>query len=86
MKIRNPFRRSRIVAGENPFRNKTSLGKFLGQLAAGVIEGRISEREAEVSQKLVTDFLRLLAVQDFAFELDAVTSPRPDRKELSYAT
>jgi len=69
----------------NPFKDKATLGKFLGSVAAGVFTGELTVKEARQIELLTTDFFKLLGVKDFAFELSDVITSEPSRK-LPYAT
>lgn len=79
-------RKRRAALEQNPFTNRITLAKFLGTVAADLINGQISEKEARATERLVADFYRLLTFKDFSFEaLDAIT-PESDRVKLSYST
>ena len=44
MKVRNPFRKqNRPTVEPFPFKDKANLGRFLGQVAAGVLEGNFAQ-------------------------------------------
>jgi hypothetical protein len=70
----------------NPFKDKATLGKFLGSVAAGVFTGELNIKEARQIELLTTDFFKLLTVKDFTFELGDAIEPQADREKLPYAT
>ena len=78
-------RRRRKATFVNPFKDKATLGKFLGEVAAAIFSGELDIKEAHEIERLTVDFFRLLSVKDFVFDLSDAVTPEPNRK-LPYAT
>ena len=68
-------RRRRKRYEEPPFASRQALAKFLGATAAACFNGDLSEKRVHAIERLTVDFLKVLAVHDFHFELQDALQP-----------
>jgi hypothetical protein len=83
--MKNPFRkRKREFQGTNPFVSKKDLARFLGQVAGAVFNEELNEKQAHEIERLVVDFLKVLNVHDFTFEVSDALTHEPTRERYGY--